>query len=320
MSVIRVWPRVAAADVLAGTSDEEMAKVEGLLSPLIEHTPDLDESVAVRIVRALTRPPLVEGAPKRWIEPYRELGLESSWRDAAWRLRVRDDEKFCEVWETAGEVLDTWWGVRNGDMIQVGDARRRDENAPAQSLYTFRLTVTVPREATVPNPGKTQAPPPPVRPLGARQGDWAAVEALASFLASRVDATFNGAARLREQPLLAPICALAATVWTAMQHPKMQTKHRAPIYKMAAFYACLDSLALGEHRETAERILRRDHPRHIHIDASSAPEDYTHPQWRSGLGMFAKDDKSGHLVLVTEHNRKQFAPLILFSLAHGEPW
>ena len=164
------------------------------------------------------------------------------------------------------------------------------------------------------------ASPPPVRPLGARQSDLAAVKALASFLSTKGASRFIDAARLREQPLLAPICALAMTVWSSMQQPKMRTRHRTPRYRVAAFYACLDDLALEEHRETAERILRRDHPRHIHIDASSAPEDYTEPQWRSGLGMFARDDKGEHLVSVTEHNRKQFAPLILFSLAHGEPW
>ncbi|UQA63238.1 hypothetical protein [Polyangium aurulentum] len=319
MSVVQVWPRVAAADVLAGASDEEIAKLEGLLSPFIEHTADLEESVAVRIVRALTRPTLVEGALKRWIEPYRELGLESCWRYAALWLRVRGEKEFCEVWETAGEVLDTWWGVRDRDMIRIGDERRRKENAPAQPLYTLRLTVTVPRDTAGPKPSNAQAPPLPVRPLGARQSDLAEVQALASFLAPRVEATFNGKARLREQPLLAPICALAATVWTAMQHPKMQTRHQSPLYKRAAFYACLDGLALGEHRETAERILRRDHARHIHIDASSAPEGYVDPKWRGGLGIFA-GDKDGHLTQVTEHNRKQFAPLILFSLAGAEPW
>ena len=104
-----------------------------------------------------------------------------------------------------------------------------------------------------------------------------------------------------------------------MQHPTMRTRHRTPQYKKAGFYAGLDALALGEHRVTAERILRRDHPQHIHIDASSAPEHYTHPKWRSGLGLFAEDAK-GHLIAVDDVSRTKFKPLIMFSLAGGEPW
>jgi hypothetical protein len=99
----------------------------------------------------------------------------------------------------------------------------------------------------------------------------------------------------------------------------MRTKHKDPRYKKGAFYACLDGLALGEHRATAERILRRDHPRHVHVDASAAPERNVDPKWRSGLGMFA-EDKDGHLIQVTEHNRKRFAPTILRSLSGDEPW
>jgi hypothetical protein len=319
MSIVRVWPQVSAEDVLAGASAEELAAIESRLLPFMEHVPDLNESRPVQIVRALTRPRLEEGAAQTWFKPYHELGLDRRWLDMVQRLRLRSLASFCEVWDTAGEVLDTWWIARDGEAIRTDDTEHRVEAAPSLPLYTLQLFVTVPRDAASSAPDRPQAPPLPVRPLGARKGDLAAVDALASLLAPRVEATFNGAARVQSQPLLAPICALAATVWTAMQHPKMQTKHKEPRYKKAAFYACLDGLALGEHRITAERILRRDHPRHIHIDACSAPDQYTDPRWRSGLGMFA-EDKDGHLIQVTEHNRRQLAPTILLSLSGGEPW
>jgi hypothetical protein len=319
MSVVHVWPRVYAEDVLAGASAEELAALESRLLPFIEYTPDLNDTQPVRIVRALARPVLEEGTLDRWLRPYRELGLDGRWLEVVQRLRIRNLESFCEAWEIAGDVLDTRWVIRSGMVVWAGDGRLPEEDAPGAALYTLRLSLTVPPNASGPNLDQRQAPPAPVRPLGARQSDLAEVEALARFLAPKVEATFNGAARLRDQPLLAPICALAGTVWTAMQHPKMQTKHTEPRYKKAAFYACLDALALGEHRVTAERILRRDHPAHIHIDASGAPEHYTDAKWRSGLGMFAQG-KERNLIQVTEHNRKQFAPVILLSLAGDEPW
>lgn len=319
MSVVHVWPRVSAEDVLAGVSAEDLTALESCLRPLIEYTPDLKDTQPLRIVRALTRPMLEEGMSDRWLRLYRELGLDRRWLEVVQRLRIRRLESFCEVWETAGEVLDTRWTAHGGMMIREGVGRPPVENAPGSRLYTLKLGVTVPRDAGGPKLDQLQAASAPVRPLGARQSDLVDVEALARFLAPRVEATFNGAARLRDQHMLAPLCALAGTVWTAMQHPRMQTRHKDPRYKNAAFYACLDGLALGQHRVTAERILRRDHPRHIHIDASTAPEDYTDPRWHRGLGMFAAD-KDGHLIAVTEVTRNQIPPVILLSLAGGEPW
>lgn len=226
LSLVRVWPQVFADDVVAGLSADELANLEARRLPFMEHVPDLDESRPVRIVRALTHPRLEEGAAQTWLKPYHERGLDPRWLDAVLRLRLRHLTTFCEVWETAGEVLDTWWVARDGKTIRTDDTERRAEAAPSLPLYTLRLFVTVPRNAEGPAPDRPQAPSPPVRPLGARKSDIAAVEALAGVLAPRVEATFSGTARLRDQPLLAPLCALAATVWTAMQHPKMQTRHR----------------------------------------------------------------------------------------------
>lgn len=309
-------PQVFADDVVAGVSAGELAQLEARLTPLIERTPDIDDSQTVQVLRALMRPRLSEGPA--WSGPYRELGLEQRWIDVVKRLRIRSRDDFCHIWELAGEVPDTTWIECDGELTWAGPDPA--DEAPRLPLYTLRLMVTVPRDdGDTKKPGAPESPPRPVRPLGARRSDLAEVEALASFLAPRVEATFNGAARLREQPLLAPLCALAATVWMAMQHPKARTKHKEPQYKKGAFYACLDGLALGEHRATAERILRRDHPRHIHVNAGVAPERYTARTWRSGLGMLA-GSKDGHLTAVRDSNREQFAPTILFSLSGDEPW
>ncbi|XXX76096.1 hypothetical protein WMF30_51450 [Sorangium sp. So ce134] len=315
MARILVLPQVFADDVVAGVSAGELAQLEDRLATLIERTPDADDPQAVRILRALMRPPLLEGPA--WSEPYQELGLEPRWLDIVKRLRIRSRDDYCQVWELVGEVPDTTWIERDGVLTRA-DPDPADE-APRLSLYTLRLSATVPRDGDTRKPGAPESPPPPVRPLGSRRSDLGEVEALADFLAPRVEATFNGTARLREQPLLAPLCTLAATVWTAMQHPKARTKHKDPQYRKGAFYACLDGLALGEHHAAAERILRRDHPRHIHVDASAAPERYTARTWRSGLGMFA-EGKDGHLTAVNDGNRKQFTPTILLSLSGDEPW
>lgn len=312
---ILVFPQVFADDVVAGASAGELAQLEDCLATLIERTPDVDDPQAVRISRALMRPRLSEGAA--WSEPYRELGLAPRWLDVVKRLRNRSRDDYCQIWEMAGETSDTTWTERDG-MVTWVDPTPADET-PRLPLYTLRLEATVAREANGSRRDGARPVPPPVRPLGTRRSDLAEVEALAGFLAPRVGATFNGAARLLEQPLLAPLCALAATIWTVMQHPRMRTKHKDSRYKKSAFYACLDGLALGEHRATAERILRRDHPRHVHVDARVASERYTHPRWRSGLGMFA-EDTDGHLTTVSDNNRKQFAPTILLSLSGGEPW
>jgi len=319
MSLVQIWRQVSAEDVVAGASAEVLSDLENRLLPLLEYTPDLESSPPLQIVRALTQPRLEEGTPESWLKLYRDLGLDRHWLDVVARLRVRNLDDFCEVWETVGEVRDTWWLSRDGEVIRDAGIQHLEQNAPEWPLYTFRLDVTGPRDSDRKKPYRPETAPLPVRPWGARKSDLAAVEALAAFLSPRIEASFNGPARLDAQPLLAPLCGLAATIWTAMQHPTMRTRHRAPQYKKAGFYACLDALALGEHRFTAERILRRDHPQHIHIDASSAPEHSTHPTWRHGLGLFAKD-ATGHLIAVDDVSRTKFKPLIMFSLAGGEPW
>lgn len=316
MARILVLPQVFADDVVAGVSAAELAQLEGRLATLVERTPDIDDPQAVRIVRALMRPALLEGPA--WSKPYRDLGLEPRWIEVVKRLRIRSRDDYCQVWELVGETPDTTWIERDG-VLTWADPDPAD-NAPWLPLYTLRLEANVVRPTDGSQRGRPQpAPPRPVRPLGARRSDLAEVEALAGFLAPRVEATFNGTARLREHPLLAPLCALAATVWTAMQHPCTRTRHKEPRYRKSAFYACLDGFALGEHRATAERILRRDHPQHVHVDASAAPERWAAPAWRSGLGLFA-EDKDGHLTRVNDSNRKRFTPTILLSLSGGEPW
>lgn len=315
MARLLVQPQVFADDIVAGVSAGELASLEGRLATLIERTPDVDDTQAVRILRALMRPRLSEGSA--WSEAYRELGLDQRWLEVVKRLRLRSRDDYCHIWELVGETPDATWIEHDGELTWAGSAPA--DEAPRLPVYTLKLMVTVPRDGDAQKPDTPRAPPRPVRPLGARRSDLAEVQALAGFLAPRIKATFNGAPRLREQPLLAPLCALAATVWTAMQHPRMKTKHKDPRYKKGAFYACLDGLVLGIHRVTAERLLRRDHPRHIHVDASAAPERYSDPRWRKGLGMFA-EDKDGHLTAVTDHNHKRFTPTILFSLSCGEPW
>jgi hypothetical protein len=67
------------------------------------------------------------------------------------------------------------------------------------------------------------------------------------------------------------------------------------VYRPDVLDACLTSLDLGAHRETLERVLLRDHPRHLHLSVGHLPRTLAAADWRDGLGIFARNH-DGELV------------------------
>ena len=157
-----------------------------------------------------------------------------------------------------------------------------------------------------------------MRPYGASSDD-AAAEALAETLWPRVKDTINGTSRLEKAPVMFPLCAVAATIWAAMQHRKMGKGRKRRVYHREALEACLSALALGnDHMDTLRRIVLRTDPRHIHVDITGTPERWRAPEWRGSLGVFAEDHQ-GHLVGTHDLGKTGIDPPILHSLIAEEP-
>ncbi len=309
---IIVCPAVDAADVVAGATEAELREVEERLEPGLNRRQTRPE----RIIDALysVHIPVIDSVD--WATPYVEAGLSARWVETARRLRVRNHPGFCRV-----RGFDT---VNNRHWVG-----RRPSPSPVYAIPrapALHLDVLVP----TPNQDRRSLPEgtretPPRWPYPTVEVDVGAVQALATRLAPRVTATFNGAARLSRDPVLVPICAMAASVIavanrvSARKSTAKRDRRKAWNSKVtwSLFGACLDALDLGEHRGTAERILFRDHPEHIHV---AAPPDLQPTPGLSALGAFASAPKAGGPMRVEDAQRRLFLPRVLYCLAAPEPF
>jgi hypothetical protein len=310
---IQLYPQVFAADVVASLSEEEVAVAEVQLRPFIERIPDLPQTRAERIVRALLEPSLrAAGDLEEWYEPYAEAGVDPSWLEKVQDLRIGNRPGFCTVYEM-GNLSAPRWHEQDGEVKYVQNPKA---HLPLGELYNLGITLHIPGGTagkTIDCPRATTAAH-ARRPYPTNQADVVAVDALAAHLAPRVAVTFGGEGRLPVHPVLAPLCAMTATIVIVM---KTSASSKGDP-RGHALVACLDALNLGPHRTTAERILLRDHPEHIHIDPSAAPERIAARPWRDALGLFARDEKN-ELTWVSSKLKKTLLPRVLFSLVEPEP-
>lgn len=319
---VRVWASVSHADVLYGHDTRTLRELSDGLAPITAYVPDLISTWQKELVFALCSPSLPEGRHEEdWYSVFLEHGVNQKWLSTIERLRVRTHPEFSEVFDVEGaaNAMGTFWEGDRAEGYQLGDPRLGSEcgRVPA---YTLPLTARVPASGELgkPRPKAPDSRRAPVWPYPCRPEDVEVVASLAGHLAPRIERTFNGRNRLLQYPVLAPLCALAATVDASMALQACRTRHDPPRPRAVAFHAILDALELGGHRNTAERVLLRDHARHIHVDAGGTPETFTQPRWRHGLGLFASDN-GGNLREVNDLNRGRFEPRILHCLAAAEP-
>ncbi len=313
---IVIYPLVDAADVVAGATEAELREVEERLQPGLNRRGTRPE----RIIDALYNVHIPEIDSVDWATP---LTSRRASRRAGWRPR----EGFA-CGTTQGSVSVRGFGHRDttvplgGSSAEPSSRCTRSREPPlSTSTSWFRRpdhAIDVPyRRATRETP--------PRWPYPTAEADVGAVQALAAHLAPRVIATFNGAARLSRDPVLVPICAMAASVIavanrvSARRTTAKRGRRKAWNSKVtwSLFDACLDALDLGEHRGTAERILVRDHPEHIHI---AAPPGLQPTPGLSALGAFASDPKTGGPMRVEDAQRRLLLPRVLYCLAAPEPF
>jgi hypothetical protein len=312
--IYRVFPQVFARDVHAELVSTSRSQV-GTAQASAELVPDLQETPAEQLVRAILEIELSEGSPQEWIEPYLSAEFDHPMIRAARRLLVRDDDHFQMVAEMANLPIDTWKVDEDGGMSKSGADPDTRNVQVSGCVYTLGVEVTVPplpRSKPVINAtskGKQAAR----RPWGTGGADCAGVEGLAAHLAPRSAATFNGAFRVQQQPWLAPLCSMAGTVWAIMQASSSTHGLRRDVLDL-----CLDALDLGQHRQIAERILVRTHPQHIWISTNGAPDGYVLPVWNGSLGLFAETDDR-KLVLASSRAARSWNPKVLTSLLESEP-
>jgi hypothetical protein len=316
-----VLAQVTAADVFGDESPAELDALEAQLAPLVERVPDDDAPQAARILAALTVPQLEAGERVDWLEPYERLGLDGRWLRLIERLRMPEDPEHFRVIELASAGVDGGWVERKGVMKRVKMAP-----PPSHHVLTLPLTFVVsrPPKATSPSrrASKRAAVPPggaglrPVRPFGTNESDARVIDGLVKHVSPRVRDLPGGAARLRAQPILSVLCAVAATVWAGVR--ATSSSRGAHRFAKAHFYAVLDALALDEHRRALERVLLRDDHEHISIDTSAAPVHFTHERWPGTLGLFRRDRDS--IVLARRADELRQQPVVLRSLLAAGPW
>jgi hypothetical protein len=321
-----VFATIFASDVFEGASAADLRELHDRIGHLIPYVPDDHAALALRLARGLLAGreddleeafELSPGALATWLDPYIRLGVKKRWLAMLPRLRAQNVPGFARIHELAHEAVDVDW-VFNGVFerpSEIGDSAIQVTTSPP--LYVLPLDLTVPRELQKTEP--LSAPSSiAVRPFPADAEDERAVEALASALRPAIEAMLGGPARLRNEPILAPLCVLAATVLTALSCELFRGRHRIKWCSREGLRVCIHGLGLAAHLETSERILLRNHPRHIHVDASRTTFGYASDDWRDGLGIFAAA-ADGHLVRVTRLNRDDYRPRILRCLSAPEP-
>jgi hypothetical protein len=305
----QVFPEDLIRDVRAG----EVAATTAILSALVPYVPDLETDTVIG--HALQALPLSEGPREDWLRPYAESGLGAYWLERVVQLRVWSDPGFCVV---HGIPASAWWCEDDGIVLA---RQRRGRALPAGPQYTLPVTVQVPKRSAErgprPQPSKGDRH---LRPADAHEPH---LLSLAAHLAPRIARLPGGKTRLDEAPALAPLFAMAATISIVMTETSQERK-KGTVFRDDVLAVCLDALDLGQHRRTAERILLRDDPEHLHVDAwTTRPGEELHEhiaprKLRDGLGLYAHDDR-GDLVGVGRADRARYRPHILYSLAGPEP-
>lgn len=307
---LKVHARVTAEDIVASLEPAELAELE-LMAAHFGLESVADEATAEALVRALIEPPLDPGDAETWFGPYREAGC-AGWEGLVRRLRVSSSAEFMRVVDL--EFCTEAWreSFSYFERLPVVDP----EEAMPLPLYTLGVVVALPADPKAPAPPPDNVPV-AVRPYPADDRDAAAVRDLADHLAPRILGLPNGEARMNLEPVRDPLCAMVATVWNVCQDRQCRTRHQPPRYRPAFIEACLDALALGQHRETARRILLRTHPQHIHIDVVDLARPLVEAEWDS-LGLFARAD-DGNYSLVLPGERRRYRPRLLLSLTGPDP-
>lgn len=315
---LRVDAQVRAADVLHGVDEDELAVAARALAPFCGRFSDGAPSLVEQIVHGLLEGDVrAEVANGDWDAQYEsvfeEFGLDvGAWLERLTRLRVQNASGFCAVWDVDPLRRPGMWIDDDSDVTW---APSRDV-IDAGSVYTlpidFPVVLASKAATSLPKATKANAAHRPAT------GADPAVRGLAEHLRPRVEATFGGARRLVQHAELAPICAIVATVHAVMRKTaRYRRGHR--IYRPEVLEACLAALDLGTHQPTLERILLRDHPEHLHVDTSGLPSAMTPKEWRSAVGLFARNDK-GELIDVSREARQWLLPRVLFSLSGPEPF
>ncbi len=305
---LTVPAQVLAADVAEGLDEAVIQRAIELVGQ--GGTSDLKEPPATAFARSLLELDLPAGSRLKWEETWQGAGLDLSLLLLVLKLRAVNAAGFAIVNELR-DTATSFFIAKDNELLLTADPRGVNPG----EVYSLPLQVNVPLSGFA---GKRTAPKgtldsPPRRPYPMDTADAAAVDALAAYIAPRVHALLGGPARLREQPVLAPLCAMAASVRAAVCEVRTDSGR----FHWDVLDACLEALDLGPHRATAERVLLRDHEQHISIDTSSAPPRYASERWKGSLGLFA-DAADGRLE--TGVSAARVMPRLLTCLSVPEPY
>ena len=315
MSVVRltVNRRIMPEDLLVDLGTRERSEIVRAMSSVLADTPRDSLGDADLVAEGLFH------FDDTWEQEYEDAGLKAGWLERARQVRVRTRADFFTIDGFDAIAHEHAW-VEGVDGLVRGRPPGRVLGRSA--IYTLALSVQCARRpSTTTTTTTTRAAVferSAVRPADATSPELAG---LADYLAPRLDTLPGGRARLKRAPLLAPVAAMVASVFLVMRATSRMNRKRR-LCRHDVLEACLDALDLGAHRRTAERIVRRDDPEHLHVDAwteaPSAPVDeHVAPsEIREGFGLFGC--KGGSLGFVSRAERRDYLPRVLFSLAGSE--
>ena len=315
---VTIDAEVSAADVVRAFDEDQLTRAWFALEPFTCPFGDESPSLAQRVVSGLLECPIESEYldDARVAQQLLNAGADvPRWLEVLEGLRVRNAPGFCQVWD---RILNGIAPVQFEYASEDGELACVDPPSFVRGpqVYTVGIDFVVPAgnfdASSCSVPRASSSTTAVLRPATIRDPE---LEGLAARLRPRIAATFSGVERLGEHPVLAPICAVVASVSTAIRSVARRPQG-CRIYRPEALAPCLAALGLGPEREVLERILFRDHPDHLHIDVSDLPAEIAP---RSELGMFARDDK-GRIVDVTREARRQLLPRVLFSLAGPDPY
>lgn len=291
--VVDVWPTVFPEDVFDGVKQDAVERLFVSLHRLGLCGMGTEEDRTTALVRALSKLPSGPGSGTG----HASLGLDPGWTSVINRLRNRDDSGVCRVAGASSPV--------SYDGLDVED------------VYTLRLTFELPQQRHRPvirHPTSRE----PVRPYRTGGDVDADVEALADHLRPRVLATFGGKNRAELDPVLVPICAAAATVWTALKnHDFTWTNHQPRRIRADALLAAVMGVAGDDHDLTLTRIVMRNRDDHIPVYVGHLPERIAPKEWGGWLGRYVLLE-DGTARVVQEHDRATL-PRVLTCLAGSDP-
>ncbi len=309
---------VSADDVVRGFDLEEVRRVDDALAHIVGVSVDEEPALAERVVGSLLGCSLESSDLHDTSLAHALENADAdvdAWLEVVERLRVRDAEGFCRVWNNALQGVPSAEFVTDGDTLVPSD--RADVVEPF-GVYTLPVDFVVPPGSS--DEGRCAVPRASrdariVRPSTASEAE---VQELAERLRPRAAAAFDGEARTQTQPVLAPICAVVATVSCAMRSVSRMTRGER-LFRPEALESCLSALDLGVARETLERILFRDHPAHLHLNVAHLPPEIADLAWGGALSLFARDEKD-RVIEVRSTTRRACFPRVLFSVCGPDPY